>query len=377
MKKLKAMKTKLTIVLSLFLVIGWGQNIINVNNTAAGVATDFTTLQEAVDSAQVGDIIYLYPSSTSYGNATIAKQVSIIGPGYDVAQNPSLEISTYTGNGILGNITFNDGSQGSLITGCDFSYLECIETANILVKRNFITTKMECINSASIIFDSNYFARVSNTQACSNACVDYANLYISNSSNVIIKNNIFYAWSDYSGTNAGCDPWNFGSSNLRGFDNLIIDASSNSVIRNNYFRDKCIVNNSLIENNIFTLTEQYNTACDFPINFSNTAIKNNILVDAQSNIADPSNIQGVTEADIFKGWPTQGSESFDGRFQLKDNSPAIGAGVGGIDCGPFGGDDPYILSGIPFIPVVYDINAPSTGTATGGLDVQIKVRSNN
>ena len=72
----------------------------------------------------------------------------------------------------------------------------------------------------------------------------------------------------------------------------------------------------------------------------------------------------MPEANICKGYPTQGALTFDNRYELKAGSPAIGAGVGGIDCGAFGGETPYKLSGIPFVPLIYQVNAPTTGNAS-------------
>ena len=42
--------------------------------------------------------------------------------------------------------------------------------------------------------------------------------------------------------------------------------------------------------------------------------------------------------------------STDGRYKLKAGSPAIGYGVGGVDCGIYGGPEPYVLSGMPTVP---------------------------
>jgi hypothetical protein len=69
--------------------------------------------------------------------------------------------------------------------------------------------------------------------------------------------------------------------------------------------------------------------------------------------------------------------SNDGIFQLKAGSPAIGAGVGGVDMGLFGGSDPYVLSGLPAIPAIWFISAPSSGSGASGLQVQIKAKSHN
>ena len=67
----------------------------------------------------------------------------------------------------------------------------------------------------------------------------------------------------------------------------------------------------------------------------------------------------------------------DARYQLHPNSPAKGVGENGTDAGAFGGDEPYILSGIPSIPTIYQLTVPSNVPQGGTLNVQIKAKINN
>jgi hypothetical protein len=67
--------------------------------------------------------------------------------------------------------------------------------------------------------------------------------------------------------------------------------------------------------------------------------------------------------------------STDGQWQLKANSPALGAGENGVDCGMFGGSTPYILSGMPNIPAIYYLNTPMVPSDV--IDVAIKAKSHN
>jgi hypothetical protein len=66
----------------------------------------------------------------------------------------------------------------------------------------------------------------------------------------------------------------------------------------------------------------------------------------------------------------------DSQYQLKAGSPAIGAGLSGEDCGMFGGNTPYRLSGLPNIPSVYFLGAPTTSNGNT-LPVTISVKTNN
>ena len=61
---------------------------------------------------------------------------------------------------------------------------------------------------------------------------------------------------------------------------------------------------------------------------------------------------------------------------LNAGSPAIGAGYSGEDCGMFGGNWPYVLSGIPAIPAIFEIENSGIGTSTTPIQVNLKAKSN-
>ncbi|MBK9255359.1 MAG: hypothetical protein IPM42_07725 [Saprospiraceae bacterium] len=325
----------------------FGQNIINVNNTSTGVTTQYTTLQAAVTAAVDGDIIYLYPSSTSYGSATINKRLTIIGPGYLVAQNPSLMINTYVSNGVVDNLTFAAGSNGTLITGVDINQININGQANIAITRSKIRLDVNIDNTNNILFEGCYFEW--------NASNDHK-IIGNNNNTLLIRNNIFVNTNNNNG----------------GWFDIVISANSNSIIENNVFRWTIQVQNSIVRNNIF-LSNSTNPIQNIG---SGNSFLNNILVMNQIGLGN-TNIINVPEATICEGHPTQGARSFDDRFMLKSGSPAIGAGVGGIDCGAFAGPTPYKLSGIPLVPLIYQVNAPTTGNAATGINVNVKIRANN
>jgi hypothetical protein len=87
---------------------------------------------------------------------------------------------------------------------------------------------------------------------------------------------------------------------------------------------------------------------------------------------------------VFEDFPnTSPSFSEDNRWQLKAGSPAIGAAWNGVatggDCGIFGSSATgisYILSGIPNVPSIYKLAAPTTVTTTT-LNITISTKTNN
>ncbi|MEM1003444.1 MAG: hypothetical protein AAGH46_12425, partial [Bacteroidota bacterium] len=54
------------------------QTIHTVDN-CPNSAADFTTIQDAIDAAEDGDIIYVQPSMTSYGSINLNKEIDLIG----------------------------------------------------------------------------------------------------------------------------------------------------------------------------------------------------------------------------------------------------------------------------------------------------------
>lgn len=333
------------LLFSFFTTTIFAQNIWNLNNLNA-VSADFTTLQDAVDGASDGDIIYVYPSGTNYGGATIRKKLTIIGPGYNVAENPELEISTFTGSAQVGDIFLKKGASGSVITGLRIdNEIDLDSITNVFIQRNFISWRMNLTNTSNIIINGNFFG-----------FSDYSGVFYTlnigdNSSNVVINNNII-------GGDVGSSV------------SISASAKANTIIQNNiiFYRQSTSACDCLYKNNVFL----HNGS---PRSTSNVN-QNNIFVYNETGL-DNTNIVNIPQDSIFVGYPTKGAFSFDNRFRLKQSppSPAIGAGVGGTDCGIFGGNDPYQLSGLPFVPIIYELNAPSSGTATNGIEVEVKIRA--
>jgi hypothetical protein len=124
-----------------------------------------------------------------------------------------------------------------------------------------------------------------------------------------------------------------------------ISISSSGLIKNNIFNGTAYCTGMVCENNIGGISG------------SNNIVRNNVA------LSDMNTLFMLT-----------GNE--DAKYILKEGSPAKGAGVNGVDCGIFGGDEPYVLSGIPPIPTIYEAIVPSTATSNGGLPVKIKAKTN-
>ena len=69
--------------------------------------------------------------------------------------------------------------------------------------------------------------------------------------------------------------------------------------------------------------------------------------------------------------------SDDGYFIVKNTSVAKNYSIDNSDCGAFGGEFPYVLSGIPPIPNIYYLNISDNATINGGIKISIKAKANN
>ena len=125
------------IIFSIFCIKVHTQSVFWVSNNPNDVElAHYANLQQAIDVAQPGDTLLVYPSALSYGSVTINKPLAIIGAGYemDTLLQPALEISTIKNNTTVA-LTVNSGGSGSYISGITGS-VQLIACSNVKVYRN-------------------------------------------------------------------------------------------------------------------------------------------------------------------------------------------------------------------------------------------------
>jgi hypothetical protein len=336
-----------------------------VNNNA-GVVADVTspaTLFDGINTmtnpeAANGDIIHIEPSATVYAFFTVNKQVTIIGNGFfltGAGSNPGLQENTFTSK--LTTLRFNTGSAGTKVIGIEFT--------------------------AAIDFTGGYSGNVD---------LVFEKCFIPQGSGITFAggqtyNNIAFRKCRFAGINMSIT-----TSTINNFtvENCIMVgnvfwikpmAATNFVVRNNTFEQSSSTptvdfNNAYVANNIFLTGTATNS-------FNSCIVKNNLFTSAQTGVtvgplnANGNNLISQTLASIITNTGTN-----DTKYLLAMGSPAIGGGVDisgqKPDCGAFGGNDPYKLSGIPGIPTIYSLTVPAniaTGQAT--MTVNISTRNNN
>lgn len=328
-------------------------------------AADFTTLQAAINGASAGDTIYLEASATHYGAGTLAKKLVIMGTGYWLTENDTTQANKNVSR--VTQLTFNAGSEGSVVSGLyiyfgDFGNTQhwkliAINTDSITISRNFI--KGYSFSSSSyagyaihingnrqeISIQQNWIEAIGHSNTVS--CLYYSGV----PTNCVVQNNFIRSYKSGSG--------NYFIINL---------------VNNNPLNDVRILNNVIWGSVTTYYTELTN-------NIMVSGSYNNGLGDgAYHNICNSTqfpagngNQQNVVMDSVFVDFDLY----IDKGYFLKPNSPARNAGVNVGDCGVFSNDigTSYLLSGIPPIPAIFEVNTQNYGEET--IPVNIKAKSNH
>ncbi|MDK9700861.1 MAG: hypothetical protein OEM52_12005 [bacterium] len=307
-----------------------------VDNSAAN-PTAYQTVQAAHDAASIGDTIYVVGSTTSYGYFNSNKRLVWMGPGYFLDQNTGSQARLPSAT--ISNGQFAAGSSGSIFCGISVANYIMISVNDIVIRRcNFFGAD-----------GYNVYATASNI-LIEQCYISNPNTYMSNvislqsSHDVTIRNCYIYA-AAYN-AQALHSLSEAGPIDVR---NCII--YGNISLTNVTFTDNILRNAT---NVVFTGTAYYN------------------LCDGSQFGTTNGNQANVNMSTVFVG-----TGSSDAQWQLATGSPAISAGRFGGNCGMYGGDAPYILSGIPPIPTITLFDAPATGSTLNGLQTRIQARSRN
>ena len=182
-----------------------------------------------------------------------------------------------------------------------------------------------------------------------------------NGINVEVGNNIF--------NNSSSCSANLNSTSFQCYDNLYLLNCDGSLVFNNVFIDRAHISGATIFNNIFLSTWD-------PLTITNSSVISNIF-SYNATLYATENLINQGNTGICAGYPTQGSYTFDNRYKLAVGSPAIGYGLTGDDCGVFTENQPYKLSGIPSIPILYEFNDSTQVVNNGQLQLILKARKEN
>jgi len=341
------MKT-LTLLLTLANLATHAQAVLRVNNTP-GVNAPYTTIAAAVTAAGPDDIIIVEGSNANYGDIIINKKVTIIGPGYFHEQHG---LQATFSVAAINTIALNSGANGSSFEGLYVPASPGITLNNV----------------SNISISGSYIA--GSSPGCNGIVLN------GTGNNIVIKNN--YIRTIFSG---GCGGG--GSVNCTGsFTQVLVNGNhlggrfftgptSSFIITNNTFDDNFnSIQNSVIQNNIFARTL---TALNI---ITGSTTQNNLFVAPQPGV-DATNLV-VAQNSLFEGISSDSNGFvYDSVWKLKVGSPAIGFGLGGTDCGMYGGTSPYRPSGIAVgRHTINSLTVPATVTQGQNLNVRVGAKVN-
>ena len=343
---------------------------------------DFPNFQAAHDASSNNDTIQLYasPIGSVIYTGTITKPLIIMGPGYFT--NSYYLTGTESANTGLQNMA------GSM-TSCTFT-IDLGSAGTTLMGLNNVTIntidRVEALNNIKV-------------NRCRNVNVSFTNSGNCNNWTIAQCYGVTISQSGFSPSfilDRSIDNLSIQNCVIASGINLNTSPGGGAYTGNSIYNSIFLSGGSLSLNGAFFTIQN----CIFDVQtftaVTNTIFKNNVtaVFAGGSNVitntgSNSGNIFGATLSNVFVGYPTNalvgGVNQFspDGRLQLKTGTnPAIGGGlVPGTttvtNCGIYGGLNTYILSGIPPVPVVYQLGAASTVTSGSNYTLTFSIKSNN
>jgi hypothetical protein len=326
-----------------------------------GNAAAFPNIQDANNAASGGDTLYVAGSYYGYGDATIDRQLVIIGPGYFLDQNYinfQNQDAAHIGNMYL-------AADGVVIQGLEADWIY-VRASNLVIKRNVIggSIRFESGSRFNINIIQNY---IGGWVSIGGNCCSWTG------SNIIVSGNYIGGYFEENNNNG------------------VPQSSEGISVSNNVFARSCTINNELVFNNIFLTTDadglnlagsnvQNNicTGTQLPVGFGNqlNVDMNTVFISGSSAKKVMAKTKQSSVAENVKKKPND-TYTTDGQWMLKAGSPAVKAGLNGADIGMYGGSYAYVLSGLPPVPVIYQLEVSPSGNNASGVSVQAKIRTTN
>lgn len=343
-----------TVCLITFLTIKVNASILLVNNTPGGPG-QYPQINAAMAAAVNGDTIYVSGSTATYADATINKNITLIGPGSFADKQVALKAK-------VTSLTLSSNISNVKIAGFYFEQIGAAGASNInnldISYNNFNDGYWYFFDGLSNCLNWNIHNNIFSGYEPGSANAAYRISSAGGCSNFVIQNNIYH--------------WNQADQVIKGFN------FPNGIIQNNTFISAIqtshqifsSVSDAIIQNNIF-----YN--CNPIIGVTNGTYNNNISFSTAVTLPamGVNNIDNIDPL-LVNVVPANGF-SIGNNYNVQTVSMAHNAATDGTDLGYYGGIGVNELTPtgeIYQIPVVrkmiiQNFNVPQNG------NVNVKVRS--
>jgi hypothetical protein len=322
-----------------------------VNNQ--GFGANYTDLATCIGASSPNDTIHVEASGVGYGYITLNIPLTIIGPGYFLNENPGLQKNNTPAT--INKITINSGAAGTLITGIrvgdDGAARIYINASNIRIER--------CYIEDGITFQNTTTAGILNNISIKQCyCGDISvPSNVGPINNYQISNCYFATSIDISAS--GSNYQNNAQGNVT---HCVFNGGVACWSANMDFKYNIIKGGTFQQNNNSITNVNYNL-------FVATVMPTWLDIPGNTN-----KIKSPVTA-VFPN--TTGSTDFKLNVNTIAQCPECYMTATNIQTGVFGGADPYKLSGIPNVPAIYMINAPSQSVQGGTINVNVSTRSND
>ena len=327
---------------------------------------DFRTIQAAVDAAAVGDTILVSGSNTMYEGFTTTKRLHIIGE-----RTGPLSASTVVRTDITFAEVFNDVDPNHL-RHAGGSILESIETTG--------TARVLIYGACTGVT----IKRCTLPEVANNP-----NVLLTGCSGALIQNSVV-AW-------IGNFPGNAAGIQVRGAGNSVVGSWVRRIVLGNS-------ENYLVENSVLGYYVGGVAQTTGPISTTANAvpftIRNSIILGKTTLFDTTSTGNGraifdhclsigaaglpagsgnlslpYTEfTNVFVG-TTPNNMQRPEELKLKAGSPALGAGVNGVDLGMYGGSSPFVDGLLPAVPRVLHLAVPALVPDSTGLSFRVRAEA--
>lgn len=320
-----------------------------VNNNSTKKA-NFVDINAAMASADVvaGDTLYLDPGSVLASEQKISKAVTVIGTGY------------FLQNGMVAatiNNRLRITAEGTKLNGVYVNGEVWIEANNITLERCKINHRVYSYNGIRYgLTVLQCFINNTNTENSING--EFRNATIKN--NIIISS--YAAYGAYSTA-----IFNVHDSEI---------ANNYLAVNNTQYNRHVLyhITNSQIYNNIIRHAKDPNLIFANSDAVNNNSIYNNVITAAKDTYTNLTDIVYLGSADMSSVFAPGIS---DAAYRLKEDSPAKGAGFGGVDCGPYAGATPYVESGLPLYHPYIKKAVVAGKSVNGVVDVELNIKMQN